>query len=101
VGRQVISKRGSPYLRKVLFQIGWGLMMHNEEYQRAYRAMRARGKKYKTCVIAMARKFLRFLFAFYWKKTIVLQSSPVTVTSPQNVVANLSAEVVYDPVPIL
>ena len=100
VGRQVISKRGSPYLRKVLFQIGWGLMMHNEEYQRAYQAMRARGKKYKTCVIAMARKFLRFLFAFYWKKTIVLQPSPVTVMSLQNAAANLSAEVVCNPVPI-
>ena len=70
IGRQVLSKRGSGYLRKVLFQIGWGLKTHNEEYQRAYQALRARGKNYKTCVIAMARKFLRFLFAFYWKKTI-------------------------------
>jgi transposase len=26
-GRQVLSKRGNGYLRKVLFQIGWGLMM--------------------------------------------------------------------------
>jgi Transposase IS116/IS110/IS902 family len=74
-GRQVISKRGNGYLRKILFQIGWGLMINNEEYQRAYQAMRARGKNYKTCIIALARKFLRFLFAFYWKKTIVLETS--------------------------
>ncbi len=78
-GKQVISKRGNGYLRKVLFQIGWGLMMHHEEYQRAYQAMRARGKNYKTCIIAMARKFLRFLFAFYWKRSIAPQTSPVSV----------------------
>ena len=75
-GKQVLSKRGNGYLRKVLFQIGWGLMMHHEEYQRAYQAMRARGKNYKTCIIALARKFLRFLFAFFWKRTIVLPTSP-------------------------
>lgn len=73
-GRQVISKRGNGYLRKVLFQIGWGLMINNEEYQALYQAMRSRGKNYKTCIIALARKFLRFLFAFYWKKTIGFQN---------------------------
>jgi transposase len=71
VGKQVLSKRGNGYLRKVLFQIGWGLMMHQAEYRKLYEEMRARGKNYKTCIIALARKFLRFLFAFYWKKTVV------------------------------
>lgn len=79
-GRQVISKRGNGYLRKVLFQIGWGLMINNEEYQSLYQAMRARGKNYKTCIIALARKFLRFLFAFYWKRTIVFETSPVSIS---------------------
>jgi transposase len=78
-GRQVLSKRGNGYLRKVLFQIGWGLMMHNPDYQRLYEAMRARGKNYKTCLIALARKFLRFLFALYWKRTITLQTPPVAI----------------------
>jgi transposase len=78
-GKQVLSKRGNGYLRKVLFQIGWGLMMHHEEYRRKYDAMRARGKKYKTCIIALARKFLRFLFAFYWEKTVSLQATPAAV----------------------
>jgi transposase len=84
-GKQVLSKRGNGYLRKVLFQIGWSLMMHHEEYQRAYQAMRARGKNYKTCIIALARKFLRFLFAFYWKKTIAPPLLPRTtlVASPE------------------
>jgi transposase len=71
VGRQVISKRGSPYLRKVLFQIGWSLYMNNDEYHAVYLRMRERGKNHKTCIIAVARKFLRFFFAFYWKKTIL------------------------------
>jgi transposase len=78
-GKQVLSKRGNGYLRKVLFQIGWGLMMNHEEYQRAYQAMRACGKNYKTCIIALARKFLRFLFAFYWKRTIVTHRSVVAM----------------------
>lgn len=85
VGRQVLSKRGNGYLRKVLFQIGWGLMMNNEAYHAMYERMRARGKNYKTCIIAMARKFLRFLFAFYWKKTIVFsheqQPAPLLVSA--------------------
>jgi transposase len=89
-GKQVISKRGNGYLRKVLFQIGWGLMMHHEEYRRAYQAMRARGKNYKTCIIAMARKFLRFLFAFYWKHSVLPQTSPVSVPTDSTEITILS-----------
>jgi len=80
-GKQVLSKRGNGYLRKVLFQIGWGLMMHDARYKEYYGKMRARGKNYKTCIIAMARKFLRFLFAFYWKRTVSPQVSPMTLTA--------------------
>jgi transposase len=65
IGRQVISKRGNGYLRKVLFQIGWSLYMNNNTYHAMYQRMRERGKNHKTCIIAAARKFLRFLFAFY------------------------------------
>jgi transposase len=101
LGKQVLSKRGNGYLRKVLFQIGWSLMMHNEDYRRAYQAMRARGKNYKTCIIALARKFLRFLFAFYWKKTVVLQRSPVTVIRTPDIRISPIEEVLFDPVPIL
>lgn len=73
IGRQVLSKRGSPYLRKVLFQIWWSLYMNNDAYHEVYQRMRARGKNHKTCIIAVARKFLRFLFAFYWKRTIMFE----------------------------
>jgi hypothetical protein len=74
-GKQVLSKRGSGYLRKVLFQIGCGLTMHNGDYQRQYGEMRKRGKNHKTCIIAIARKFLRFLFAYYWKRSIPFGAS--------------------------
>ncbi len=69
-GKQVLSKRGSGYLRKVLFQVAWGLKMHNPMYQAYYEKIRERGKRYKTVMIAVARKFLRFLFAYFWKRTI-------------------------------
>jgi transposase len=71
IGRQVISKRGNGYLRKVLFQIGWSLYMNNDAYHAIYQRMREREKNHKTCILAVARKFLRLLFAFYWKKTVV------------------------------
>lgn len=69
-GRERISKRGNPHFRKILFQIAWGLKQHNETYRKYYTQMRERGKHYFTCLIAVARKFLRFLFAYMWKKSI-------------------------------
>ena len=69
-GRERISKRGNPHFRKILFQIAWGLKQHNETYRAYYTQMRERGKHYFTCLIAVARKFLRFLFAYVWKKSV-------------------------------
>jgi transposase len=81
LGRQCISKRGNGYLRKVLFQVGWGLMMHHPIYNEYYKAMRARGKNHKTCIIATARKFLRFLFSFYWKRSVAFTQplAPISI----------------------
>lgn len=70
-GRERISKRGNPHLRKLLFQLAWGLKQHNDVYKEYYQKMRKRGKHYFTCLIAVARKFLRFLFAYLWKKPAV------------------------------
>ena len=60
-GRERISKRGNPHFRKLLFQMAWGLKQHNIVYREYYQRMRERGKHYFTCLIAVARKFLRFL----------------------------------------
>ena len=63
-GREKISKRGNSYLRKALFQAAWGLAMHNEHYKDYYnKKYKEQKKHYYTVLIAIARKFLRFLFS--------------------------------------
>ena len=64
-GRQKISKRGNSFYRMVLFQMGWALSMHNDEFKPYYQRLRSNGKHYYTCLIATARKFLRFFYAHY------------------------------------
>ena len=63
-GNQRLSKRGNPYLRKILFQLGWSLSMNNPEYKEYYNHQyREKEKHYYTAIIATARKFLRYYFA--------------------------------------
>lgn len=70
-GKEKLSKRGNPYLRKVLYQTAWSLKQHNPIFQAYYhRLYHEQGKHYTTSLIAVARKFLKFLFAYYWKHTI-------------------------------
>jgi transposase len=92
-GKQMLSKRGNGYLRKLLFQIAWGLMMHNAIYKEYYAQIRARGKPYKTCMIAIARKFLRYLFKFYWKKKLVPSPLETTLPSFESVVPNVQSNI--------
>ncbi|PIR87758.1 MAG: hypothetical protein COU10_03005 [Candidatus Harrisonbacteria bacterium CG10_big_fil_rev_8_21_14_0_10_45_28] len=61
--REHLSKRGSPYGRKVLYQIAWGLMMHNPKYKQYYQSLRKRKKPYLTAMAALSRKFLRNFYA--------------------------------------
>lgn len=75
-GQEKLTKRGEPLARKVLYQIAWGLKQHNPIYKKYYdRLYRNESKHYNTAMIAVARKFLRFLHAYYWKRTIVLENS--------------------------
>jgi transposase len=64
-GKEKLSKRGNAFVRKILFQIAWGLKQHHPVYQAYYRRLRDRGKHYVTCLLAVARKFLRCFFAVY------------------------------------
>lgn len=66
-GKGRLSKRGNPYLRKTLHHIAWGLQKHNPTYQAEYARLRANGKGYIQTLVILARKFLRFLYAYYWK----------------------------------
>ena len=65
-GREHISKRGNAYLRKTLYQIAWGLSRHSPVFKAYYQRLRARKKHYTTCLMAVARKFLRFIYAWYY-----------------------------------
>lgn len=74
-GREKLTKRGSPIGRKTLYHIAWGLKQHNPEFQRYYeRFIFERGKHYNTAMIALARKFLKFLHAYYWEGVVNLES---------------------------
>lgn len=71
-GKEKLSKRGNSYLRKILYQTAWSLKQHNPIFQAYYnRLYREQGKHYTASLIAVARKFLKFLFAYYWKHTII------------------------------
>lgn len=61
-GRRVISKRGSSILRKTLFQVAWGLIMHNKFFRELYSKHYNSGKHYFTCLNIVARKFLQITF---------------------------------------
>jgi len=72
-GKQKLTKRGEPMARKILFKIAWGLKSHHPEFKKYYdRLYRQEGKHYTTAMIAVSRKFLRLLFAYYWKGTVTL-----------------------------
>ena len=64
-GREKLSKRGNSFYRMILFQLGWSLSRNNEQFGIYYQRLRDDGKHYYTCLIATARKFLRFFFAHY------------------------------------
>jgi len=68
-GKQKLSKRGNAYARKILYQIAWGLKQHNQLYRDYYNRLRLERKKhYNTAMVATARKFLRYLFAYYFNE---------------------------------
>lgn len=71
-GKGSLSKRGNPFYRKVLFQIGWSLFMNNPVYKEYYDSIRSREKHYYTCVLATARKFLRHYFSLYQQNSLAV-----------------------------
>lgn len=70
-GKQKLSKRGNPYARKILYQIAWSLKQNNPDFRSYYERLKKDNKKhYNTAMIATARKFLRFMYAYYFSKNI-------------------------------
>lgn len=61
-----ISKRGSPHLRKTLFQVIGVILKNSPEDEPVYRFLdkkRSEGKPYKVYMMAAANKFLRIYYA--------------------------------------
>jgi len=75
-GREKLSKRGNSFYRMVLFQLGWSLARNNKEFGVYYQRLRDEGKHYYTCIIATARKFLRFFFAHFLNPKTVHEKYP-------------------------
>jgi transposase len=72
-GKQKLSKRGNGYARKILYQTAWSLKQNNPEYRRYFDRLRNENKKhYNTAMVATARKFLRFMYAYYFQRTAVI-----------------------------
>lgn len=61
-GRGRLSKRGNAYARKILFQMAWGLKRYDTSYRDRYAELRKNGKNYKTAMIILARKYLRYFY---------------------------------------
>ena len=59
----VMSKRGSPYLRKALFQAALVASNTDPVLKAYYQKKRAEGKHHKTCIGAVARKLCNIIFA--------------------------------------
>lgn len=59
----VMSKRGSPYLRKALFQAALVASNSDPVLKEYYLKKRAEGKHHKTCIGAVSRKLCNIIFA--------------------------------------
>ena len=59
----VMSKRGSPYLRKALFQAALVASNTDPVLKDYYQKKRAEGKHHKTCIGAVARKMCNIIYA--------------------------------------
>lgn len=65
-GKEKLSKRGNAYFRKTLYHIAWGLSRYEPTYMEYFKKLRERKLHYTTCLMAVARKFLRYVFSVYY-----------------------------------
>lgn len=61
--RTCLSKRGSPYLRRALWQAAFVASIHDPALSLHYQKLRQRGKAHGTAVGAVARKLTHIVFA--------------------------------------
>jgi len=58
-----ISKRGSPYLRRAIWQAAFVASNHDPALSLHYQKLRKRGKAHGTAIGAVARKLTHIIFA--------------------------------------
>jgi transposase len=75
--RNVMSKRGSPYLRKALFQAALVAYNNDPALNAFYNKKRAEGKHHLTCIGAVSRKLCYIIYAVL-KENRVYVRRPVT-----------------------
>lgn len=61
-----LTKRGNPAIRRILFNVAWGLCRHNPKFQNMYNYYKKKGRHHFECLIIIARKFLHMLYGM-WK----------------------------------
>lgn len=65
-----ISKKGSSSLRRYLYLMATGVMMHNEHFRAYYLKKKAQGMQHRKAMIALCNKLLRVIFALLKKREI-------------------------------
>jgi len=65
-----ISKRGSPHLRRTLYQMAQATVRYSNTFGQYYQSLRERGKPYRVAIIACANKLLRVIVAIARSKSI-------------------------------
>lgn len=73
-GKGRLTKRGNPYLRKRLFQAGWGAIMNNADFKKYYEDLRKNGRSYTESLVIISRKIVRIMFSLE-KNTAFYDSS--------------------------
>jgi len=64
-----ISKRGSPHLRRTLYQMAQATVRYSYTFSQHYQNLRERGKPYRVAIIACANKLLRVIVAITRSKS--------------------------------
>lgn len=62
-----LSKRGSPYLRRAIWQAAFIVAFNDPALSQYYQKLRTRGKSHGTAIGAVARKLVNIIFAI-WKQ---------------------------------
>jgi len=75
-----ISKRGSPHLRRVLYQMAQGVQRYSITFHQYYAQLRDRGKAYRVAMIACANKLIRVIFALHRTKSPFRDALPAPLS---------------------